>query len=151
MTCSCCGQDSDPTTLAALQHHPDIRVCRECISWLAQRTGMLDVTPTLPVRAMPEAIGFYEAAGFDVRGYDDNYAFVQFADASVFDLDLHERTDPANNGAGCFMITDDPDRWHTRLSAAGLPVTPIADMPWGMREFTLTDPSGNHLRIGRSA
>lgn len=27
-------------------------------------------------------------------------------------------------------------------------VTPIGDQPWGMREFTLTDPSGNHLRIG---
>jgi hypothetical protein len=28
-------------------------------------------------------------------------------------------------------------------------VTAIADQPWGMREFTLTDPSGNAVRIGR--
>jgi uncharacterized glyoxalase superfamily protein PhnB len=28
-------------------------------------------------------------------------------------------------------------------------VTALADEPWGMREFTLTDPSGNHVRIGR--
>jgi hypothetical protein len=36
------------------------------------------------------------------------------------------------------------------LVAAGLQVTPIDDMPWGMREFTLTDPSGNNIRIGTS-
>jgi hypothetical protein len=150
VTCSCCGQDRDPEAVAALRHRPDINLCRECIGWLAQRSGMLDVTPTLPVRAMPEAISFYEAAGFHVNTYDSNFAFVRYADTSVFDLDLKQRTDPANNGAGCFIVTDDPDQWHTRLSAAGLPVTAIADMPWGMREFTLTDPSGNHLRIGRS-
>ena len=86
----------------------------------------------------------------DVDAYDDGFAFVRCADASVFDLDRNEGIDPANNGAGCYMITDDADRWHTRLLAAGLPVTPIDDMPWGMREFTLTDPSGNHLRIGHS-
>lgn len=36
------------------------------------------------------------------------------------------------------------------MTAAGLSVTPIADQPWGMREFTLTDPFGNHIRIGHS-
>jgi hypothetical protein len=56
MTCACCGQDRVPETLAELRQHPDIKVCRECIGWLAQRSAMLDVTPTLPVRAMPEAI-----------------------------------------------------------------------------------------------
>ena len=150
MTCSCCGLDRDPATLAELQCHDEIKICRDCIGWLGQRAGMLDVTPTLPVRVMAEAIAFYETAGFDVGPYDGGFAFVRYADASVFDLDLNERIDPANNGAGCYIITDDAGRWHTRLSAAGLPVTPIGDQPWGMREFTLTDPSGNHLRIGRS-
>ena len=42
------------------------------------------------------------------------------------------------------------DDWHARFVTAGLPVTAIDDMPWGMHEFTLTDPSGNHLRIGRN-
>jgi catechol 2,3-dioxygenase-like lactoylglutathione lyase family enzyme len=99
---------------------------------------------------MPEAIRFYETAGFDVESYDSGFAFVRYAGASAFDLDLKENVDPTNNGAGCFT-TDDADQWHARLSAAGLPVTAIADMPWGMREFTLTDPSGNRLRIARSA
>ena len=34
--------------------------------------------------------------------------------------------------------------------AAALQVSAIEDMPWGMHEFTLKDPSGNNIRIGRS-
>ena len=37
------------------------------------------------------------------------------------------------------------------MSRAGLPVTDMADQPWGIREFTLNDPSGNNIRIGRSS
>jgi predicted enzyme related to lactoylglutathione lyase len=148
--CSCCGLERDPATMAGLKAHDDISVCRDCIAWLAGRSGLLDVTPTLPVRAMPEAIVFYETAGFEVQSYDSGFAFAHFAGASMFDLDLKETIDPANNGAGCFITTDDADQWHARLVAAGLPVTAIADMPWGMHEFTLTDPSGNRVRIGRS-
>jgi uncharacterized glyoxalase superfamily protein PhnB len=58
--------------------------------------------------------------------------------------------DPATNHAGCYIITDEADDWHARLVVAGLSVTPIEDMPLGMHEFTFTDPSGNHIRIGRS-
>lgn len=137
--------------MATLEGRDDISLCRDCIGWLARRSGMLDVTPTLPVRSMPEAIQFYETAGFDVESYDGGFAFVRYAGSSVFDLTLKGGLDPANNGAGCFIITDDADEWHARLSAVGLPVTAIADMPWGMHEFSLTDSSGNRLRIGRSA
>jgi predicted enzyme related to lactoylglutathione lyase len=115
-----------------------------------QRAGGLDVTPTLPVSNMDEATRFYEAAGFDVRRYDDGFAFVTFEDQSVFDLDLHEHARPPTNGAGCYIITNDVDAWHRRFSAAGLDVTEVEDMPWGMHEFTLTDPSGNHVRVGLS-
>jgi uncharacterized glyoxalase superfamily protein PhnB len=111
---------------------------------------MVDVTPSLPVANMPEAVSFYEAAGFEVRTYDDGFAFVRYSDSSVFDLDLIADFDPATNHAGCYLIVDDPDAWHARLTAACLSVSPIQDEPWGMLEFTLTDPSGNRLRIGRS-
>ena len=136
--------------VAALRCHDDVKVCRICIGWLMRRAGGVDVTPTLPVADMNVATSFYETAGFEVRRYDDGFAFVSLNDQSVFDLDLNETTDPTTNGAGCYIITEDADRWHQRLAAAALPVTPIEDMPWGMHEFTLTDPSGNHIRIGRN-
>jgi hypothetical protein len=48
---------------------------------------------------MPEAIRFYETAGFDVESYDSGFAFVHYAGASVFDLDLKENVDPTNNSS----------------------------------------------------
>ena len=64
-------------------------------------------------------------------------------------LDPVADLDTAANRAGCYLVTGDADAWHARMAAAGLPVTPIADQPWGMREFSLTDPWGNEIRIGR--
>lgn len=113
-------------------------------------------TPTLPVADIAEATAFYERAGFGVRLYVDEtgepgegFAFVDYDGQSVFDLDAAPDLQPDANRAGCYLITGDTDAWHARMAAAGLPVTPIADQPWGMREFTLTDPSGNSVRIGR--
>jgi len=152
MECSCCGETRG--ALVALRSRDDVQLCSRCIEWLHIESGV-DSTPTLPVVEMDAAVAFYEGAGFDVRVYQDesgepgDFAFVTYDDRSVFDLDVID-VDPARNGAGCYLMVDDPDAWHARLSAAGVPVTEIADQPWEMREFTLTDPSGNDVRIGRS-
>ena len=124
--------------LASLLCHDEVKVCR------------VDVTPTLPVRDLDEATGFCEAAGFDVERYDDGFGFVRLGDQSVFSLDRIDGLDPASNHAGCYIITDYVEGWYGRLVAAELQVSAIEDMPWGMHEFTLTDPSGNSIRIGRS-
>lgn len=152
MTCSCCGQDK---ATAALRSRDDVELCRDCVEWLLARLGVTS-TPTLPVRDMAEAVAFYQRAGFGVRVYTDDdgdagdgFAFVDFDGQSVFDLGAAPDLDPTANRAGCYLISNDADSWHTRMSASGLPVTSIADQPWGMREFALTDPSGNRVRIGR--
>ena len=150
--CSCCGHDRE--RLATLPSRDDVRLCRDCVGWLAGQVGV-DSTPTLPVIDLAEAVAFYERAGFGVRIYKDengspgDFAFVDFDGQSVFDLDV-VAIDPKRNGAGCYLIVSDADDWHSRMTATGLPVTPIADQPWGMREFTLTDPFGNNVRIGRA-
>jgi uncharacterized glyoxalase superfamily protein PhnB len=130
-----------------------VSLCRDCVEWLAGKLGVVS-TPTLPVADLARAIGFYERAGFGVRVYNANdepeggFAFVDYDGQSVFDLDVVP-VDPETNGAGCYLVVDDPDAWHERMTAAGLPMTPIGDMPWGMREYMLTDPFGNKVRIGR--
>lgn len=152
--CACCGEDK---VTVALQSRDDVELCRDCLGWLV---GQITVTstPTLPVVDMAAAVAFYERAGFGVRPYTDDagdggdgFAFVDFDGESVFDLDAAADMDPGLNRAGCYLITGDADEWHARMLAEGLPVTDIADQPWGMREFALTDPSGNQVRIGRGA
>jgi predicted enzyme related to lactoylglutathione lyase len=136
--------------VTSLLCHDEIGVCRICVGWLNKRAGGIDVTPTLPVADMGDAVRFCELAGFDVEQYDSGFGFVHLNDQSVFDLNLIANMAPGTNHAGCYIITEDVDDWHARLVAAGLQVTSIEDMPWGMHEFTLTDPSGNNIRIGRN-
>ena len=147
MVCSCCGEERD--LVVPLLCHDDVKVCRVCIGWLRGQSGAVDVTTTLPVADMAAATAFYEAAGFDVRLYEGGgFAFVTYEDESVFDLDVVEHLDPAVNASGCYLIVQDVDNWNGRLSSLGATVTPVGDMEWGMREFRLTDPSGNSLRFG---
>ena len=113
---------------------------------------MLDVTPTLPIRDMNQSVAFYEDAGFEVRVHEGGgFAFVAHDEASVFDLGLEPEMDPATNKAGCYVIVPVPDEWHALFTDLHYPVTELRDEEYGMREFTLTDPSGNHVRIGRAS
>lgn len=149
--CSCCGEQRE--RLVPLLCHDEVKICPVCIGWLRAKAGIIDSTPILPVIDMSASVGFYRAAGFDVREYEEGggYTFVTYDDESVFDLDHVEMAlTTETNGAGCYLIVPDVDRWHTRLLAAGQPVTDLANQPWGMREFTLTDPNGNHIRFGHS-
>ncbi len=70
MTCSCCGEHRDAAELTALRCHPEVQVRRGCIGWLVETSGTIDLAPTLPVLDMEAAVEFYEAAGFEVRGYE---------------------------------------------------------------------------------
>lgn len=150
MECFCCGVDRD--RVVPLQCHDEVKVCKVCIGWLRSQAGIVDTTPILPVADMTASVEFYETAGFDVRRYEGgDYAFVTYDDESVFDLDVAEPSlETAANRAGCYLITEEADQWHQRLAGLGLPVTDLEDKPWGMREFTLTDPNGNYIRVGRS-
>jgi predicted enzyme related to lactoylglutathione lyase len=149
--CWCCGEQ--PERLVGLLCHDEVKICSVCIRWLRANAGVIDATPILPVVDMAASIAFFRAAGFKVREYQDGgtYAFVTYDDESVFDIDQAEiAMTPDTNGAGCYLIVPDVDGWHARLHGMGHAVTDLVDEPWGMREFTLTDPSGNRIRFGRS-
>jgi uncharacterized glyoxalase superfamily protein PhnB len=153
MACACCGRDD--RAVVALRSREDVALCRVCVGWLESELGVTS-TPTLPVRNMDDAIAFYETVGFDIRRYAEEdgtpggFAFVEVNEISIFDLGEETEMDPTTNKACCYLVTDDADVWHASMSADGLPVTDIADQPWGMREYALTDPWGNTIRIGRA-
>ena len=104
--------------------------------------------PIFPVRDLREAGAFWTSAGLEIKKHDEGYAFV-LADGHEFvHLDLQPAVDPDTNLSACYIHVMDVQDWHDRLTAAGLPVTPVRDEPWGMREFSVRDPSGNLVRVG---
>ena len=109
------------------------------------------VKPILPVADMPEATGFYRALGFEVVAYDDGYAWVRHSGWELFHLAV---SDPRSDGsdAALYLHVADADAWRAALVASDVGVTigAVADTPWGMREFSFTDPDGNVIRIGRN-
>ena len=52
-------------------------------------------------------------------------------------------------GGAVYFWVPDADACYTAFTSKGVqPTKAIEDMPWGVREFLLTDPDGNHLRFG---
>ena len=114
----------------------------------APRKGVPIAVPIFPVRDLDEAGAFWQSAGLEIREFDDSYSFV-LADGHEFvHLALEPSVDPERNLAACYIHVVEIHDWHARLAAAGLPVTPVRDEPWDMREFSVRDPSGNLIRVG---
>ena len=105
--------------------------------------------PILPVVDLAAATEFYERLGFEVAAYDDGYAWVRHCGWEWFHLRRVDSTD--GNRASAYLHVADPDAWHAGMLAASggtAELGAVADMPWGMREYALDDPDGNHIRIG---
>ena len=101
-----------------------------------------------PTIDMAASIEFYRSLGLEVVSYDDGYAWVRHDGEEVLHLARVDAFDVEANRAAGYWHVQDADRWHERLSA-GAP-SPLVDQPWGMREFSLHDPSGNLLRVGQN-
>ncbi len=152
VTCACCGEQRREEDVGRLLGRPDVAVCGACAHDLAGRLARRPaITPIFPVHDMPAVTRFWTLAGLQVEAYDAGYALVMFNGSEIAHLALHADLDPARNGAACFVHVDDPAAWHDRWQAHGLPVSDVAVQPWGMLEFSVRDPSGNLVRVGRGA
>lgn len=112
--------------------------------------------PILPSRDLDETRAFYVTLGFTPwfgPGALSTYEIVSRGHLVVHFF-LDRNLNPAESCSGCYLRVKDADRLHRELAALNLPrqgiprLTTPRDETWGMREFTLVDPSGNLLRIG---
>ncbi|MEM7321729.1 MAG: VOC family protein [Actinomycetota bacterium] len=103
-----------------------------------------------PAADMAAAIAFYRGLGFEVESYDDGYAWVRHRGEEILHLARAADLAADHNRAAGYVHVQDVDAWHAAWTAAGFPVGPVEDLPWQMREFRITDPSGNLLRVGQN-
>lgn len=119
--------------------------------------------PILPCRSIDDQIAFYESLGFEVayrQKAPNVYASVQRGG-----IELHffvmKGYDPAGSYSSCYVMVDDIDPLYAdfraglkralgRIPTRGIPrVGALRDMSYGVRQFLMTDPGGNIIRIGQ--
>ena len=108
----------------------------------------------LAVHSVGESAGFYvDKLGFQVTAEPPGWIFVRRDNCMIM---LGECPDdmPASQ-LGChnyfaYLRVDDVNAYHAQLQEKGVtPLSPLADEPWGMREFSIVTPDGHRIRIGQ--
>ena len=109
--------------------------------------------PILPALDLARTRAFYQSLGFKA-GYNDDHYDILRRGQLVVHLEHTNNLTPERNHSSCYWRVPDADRLHQEFAALAFPSTGLPrltepqDQPWGMREFTLQDPSGNLIRVG---
>lgn len=93
-----------------------------------------------------------DALGFDEVGRPAGWVFLA-RDHTMVMLGLcpdSPRADAIGDHAGvAYFVVDDVDAFHERAQRVGATIThPLADKPWGLREFGLRGPEGHRVQVG---
>jgi catechol 2,3-dioxygenase-like lactoylglutathione lyase family enzyme len=121
------------------------------------------VIPAIRVPDVAGALAFYrDVLGFDVERDDPQNSVVTRGDARLmvepagehysegYNVRIRERLGARSPNA-LYIEAPDLDELDRRLRAAGATVVdPLAARPWGQRELTVEDPSGNWLTFWTS-
>ncbi len=109
------------------------------------------VSPVFQVQDLAAALAFYRnVLGFDIAwqwGEPPSHAAVCRDKVEI----MLERAENVVAASAYFVMTDIDD-FHARIVQAGGNVTvPLAERPYGMRDFRVVDPAGNQLSFGEAA
>lgn len=119
-----------------------------------KKLKMLEIKAYVPARNFETSLAFYQDLGFEVVFNEDGYAHLKYADCS-FMLQEFYVADHTNNFM-MHILVDDAAVWHQFIVSSGIAekyqvrLTPVVEQPYGMRDFTLTDPSGVLWFIGQN-
>ncbi|WP_425247895.1 bleomycin resistance protein [Streptomyces sp. NEAU-NA10] len=119
--------------------------------------------PILPCRTLQPVLDFYTALGFEVtlqQRSPNPYAVVERGGIELQFFGT-KRYEPAESMSTCYVLTEDVDGLYEafraglkavygRIPTRGLPrIGALKDMPYGVRQFLMTDPGGNCVRVGQ--
>jgi len=107
--------------------------------------------PIIPSRDLAESLTFYERLGFENRGAPPeewNYMILGRGSIELHVLGRPNAFSAWTSPTSCYLAVGDADALHAEWTDAGLAPDPPTTTNYGMREFTVLDPSGNLLRIG---
>jgi len=171
--CGCCGRQLPAGKVAELGQTPGVYICAGCALWAARRAGMLyalrrfrlrglvrlalraqagqpkrpqlrAVIPILPSTDLDRTAAFYRLLGFIELKRFDGYLLLHSAG-----VELHFASPGIEPPGNCVLHVPDAGALWTHLTDQGVTgVGGITNADHGLREFTITDPDGNKMRVG---
>ena len=168
--CGCCGRAVSVGRLVELGNTPGVFICDQCALWAARRATRMPVIPLdprtvlrwlrswarpagaaakaipiLPSADLDRTSAFYQTFGMEEIARYEGYLLMGMAG-----VELHFSSRDGSPGAAeAFVLVPDAGRlwkqWRSR-DVGGL--GPVEDRPHGLREFVVTDPDGNRIRVG---
>lgn len=119
--------------------------------------------PLLPCQTIQPVIDFYTALGFEVTFLQKSpnpFAAVRRGDIELQFFGM-KKYEPSASYSTCYVVTDGVDRLYEefktglktaygKVPSRGIPrIGPLKDMSYGVRQFLMTDPGGNCVRVGQ--
>lgn len=119
--------------------------------------------PLLPCQTIQPVVDFYTALGFETTYLQKSPYAYAVVERGAIELQFYgmKQYEPTESHSGCYVVTDDVEALHTafraglkaaygRIPTRGLPrIGPLKDMSYGVRQFLMTDPGGNSIRVGQ--
>lgn len=106
--------------------------------------------PVLAALDVPRLVNFYTSQlGFKSGWLDENYGIVKRDDIVIHFWHCNNKIFPQNTS--CYIDVEDIDLLYEEMKSAGVvhPNGPLANQPWGQREFAILDPDGNMIKFGQ--
>ncbi|MBV9956388.1 MAG: VOC family protein [Pseudolabrys sp.] len=115
---------------------------------------VVEIKAFVPAKDFALAKKFYADLGFTISWSDSDLAYIRCGECS-FLLQNFYHPDLAGNFM-MHLLVPDVEAWWRHVESADLKgkyavrTEPPADRPWGLRDFTIVDPSGVLWRIGQN-
>ena len=168
--CGCCGRTLPARRLTELGSTPGVFICARCALWAARRSTAFPVVrldPRLVVRwvrgfapsrrglattAIPvlhsanldRTTEYFEALGLKVLQRHDSYLVMR---AGPVELHFTTGQDTPARGQAFLHVPDAGRLWKQLQERSRTGIGPVQDQASGLREFVVTDPDGNRIRI----
>ena len=112
---------------------------------------LTQIHPKLPMRNKENTKTYYQQLGFTISADYGDYLIIQKDSIEIHFFSFAE-LDPLTNYGQVYIRTNDIDQLYQTVQenkVAIHPNAPLAEKPWGQKEFALLDPDHNLLTFGQ--
>ena len=111
---------------------------------------LLTATPILAFLDLKETVSFYKKLGFECNDNWEEYLMCHRDSISIHLWKCNDESIPKNTG--CYIYVSEIELLYKEFTALNIihPNGKLEDKPWGMRQFSILDNSGNIIHFGQS-